>query len=797
MARIGASLSGIERSLLNRLAESNAAATMSTLRLAAGRRILSPRDDVSAFTTLSGLQARFSVVTATMSNVTAANSLVSQTQSVVGQIREQLELIQTELLKDEDQSLDDQERAAGQAKIDSAIAAINSLAATSIDGRRMLDGSAAYQVQGRNPAQVSRLTVYSKGASGPLVPGAPAELTYTGTSRYVTANATLEITGNLGTTVIATTTVDTLEALAAKVNQRTSTTGVTASVDGNTLTFASAAMGADQAIEVAATAGTFAVSGGNGDGTANGVDTVYGSEPAIAGRVIKAATQAELVYTGTAGGVGVGDGGNLTITGRDGSAEITIADAEALTEVAKKINNVSHTTGVTAEVAGDTLTLRSVDFGSDATVSVAADSAFSVSGGYGDGQAEGSDMTLDIGSVRYAPAESAELRHREVTGLITSDATLKITGELGSVSIGVTTGQTLAAVAAAINAQQGSTGVVARVDDVDLVLESRQTGGTSQVAFEVTSGSFEAVEDYQAATAAELIHTGTNGKLVGDVSFDLTGTGSHSYSFTDGDSLASMRDTINLDSATTGVEASVDGDRLIFRSTATGSAASIAVTGVVGTFELTGGNGDGTADGTNAAASSNGGDADTPHAVLRGNQLTVNRNGTHFRIEMADGFTGQFSTMTIGGGALSFALSTDLHYQGTLAIPGLEAAELGEGSGRLTELLSGGAAAGLGENTSRALRIIAEALGQVDVASGIVDGFYNSSVSSSNALLDDLTTDLEDAITATDGYNEEEENLLLAKNEALASNALLGLAIIYEQREAIIDMIKQVAGLDT
>ncbi|NLS91983.1 MAG: hypothetical protein GXX96_07355 [Planctomycetaceae bacterium] len=796
MARIGASLSGIERRLLNRLAESDAAATLNTLRLAAGKRILAPRDDVSAFATLSGLQTRLSTVTATMSNVTSANSLISQTQSAVAQIRAQLELIQTELFKDENQTLDASERAEAQARIDAAIAEINALSTTSIDGRRTLDGSAAYSVQGQNSSQVSRVTIYSKGTGGPTVVGRHAELTYTGTNRYVTADATLEISGNVGSTTIATTTSDTLEDLAAKINERSQTTGVTAAVDGNTLTFASAEIGAGESVSVQVTAGTFAVSGGNGDGTADGADTVYGSEPAIAGRVVEAATRAELTYTGTAGGITVGDGGTLTVTGEDGSAEITVADAEALTDVAVKINNVSHQTGVFAEVSGDTLTFSSVEYGSQASASVTADSAFSVTGGYDDGEAFGTDMIAEIGGIRYAPAESPQLRHREATGLITADATVTVTGELGSANIGITTGQGLATVAAAINAQQNSTGIVARVDGVDLVLESRLTGASSSVAIEVTAGSFTTVEDYTAATAAELTYTGADGKLVGDVSFDLTGTGTESYSFNDGDTLASIRDAINLDSGSTGVEATVQGDQLVLRSVATGSAASIALTNVVGSFDLTGGNGDGTANGTNAAASTTGADASTPHATLRGNQLTVNRNGTHFQIEFAQGFAGQFNTMTIGDGGLSFAMSTDLHYRSSLSLPGLASTQLGGISGRLSDLLTGGSATGLANNTSHALRIVEEALGQVDVADGIVSGFYNSSVATSNALLDDLKTDLEEAISETDGFDEDEENVLLAKNQGLASNALAGLAIMYQQRHAIIDLIRQAAGLD-
>ena len=69
MSRIGAHLSGIERTLLNRLAEANAAATVNALRIATGQKINAPSDDPSAFVTLSRLQTRLTTVTAATANV--------------------------------------------------------------------------------------------------------------------------------------------------------------------------------------------------------------------------------------------------------------------------------------------------------------------------------------------------------------------------------------------------------------------------------------------------------------------------------------------------------------------------------------------------------------------------------------------------------------------------------------------------------------------------------------------------------------------------------------------------------
>ncbi len=47
MGRIGANISGIELKLLNRLAQADAAATLNSLRLASGKKIGSPRDNLA------------------------------------------------------------------------------------------------------------------------------------------------------------------------------------------------------------------------------------------------------------------------------------------------------------------------------------------------------------------------------------------------------------------------------------------------------------------------------------------------------------------------------------------------------------------------------------------------------------------------------------------------------------------------------------------------------------------------------------------------------------------------------
>ncbi len=472
MARIGVTISGIERTLLNRLADANAAITLSSLRLATEKNVNAPKDNPSAFVTLSGFQSRLSTVTATMSNVTAASSLIGETQTTLDAIRTQLDTIRAELVKDEERTLTPEERAESQAVIDAAINQINALATTSIDGRRPLDGSANYLFSGRNSSQVTDVTVSSKTA---------------GTSRT------------------------------------------------------------------------------------------------ISGSVTQGATQASLVYTGAGGATTAS--ASFTLTGKRGTVSFSVANGEDLDDVAERVNENSHKTGVVASVNGDELTFRSVEYGSEATVGIA-----------------------------------------------------------------------------------------------------------------VTSGS----------------------------------------------------------------------------------------------FDVTGGTG-GVATGTNAIVEINGQTYDD-HRV-QGNRVTVNENGLTLQMEFAPGFQGEFDSFTISGSALTFAVGPNLNHRSTLAIPGLQANRLGGLSGTLDQIYSGGDYAGLDANTSRAIRIVDEAIGKLERVTGSVDGFFSATITSSSNLLSALQEELTTAIVQTDGFNQEEEEELLAKNQGLALNAIAGLTIFQEQRLNIIKMIQHLAGL--
>jgi len=706
MGRIRATLSGIERGLLNRLAEADAAATISHMRLATGQLIRFPRDDPAGFVRLSRLRSQWNLVNATMKNVAAAGSLITQGRIALGNIRTQLDAIRAELLKDEDRSLTSDQRLAAQATIDEAIAQIGRLATARIDGRPLLDGSANFRISGRHPGQVRQLRVYSTGGAAVTVSGSVIEpatravLTHQGLSdNRVEQAATLVLTGNLGSVEIAVAAGESLDDVAARINDRSHKTGVTAAVDAeqHTLSLLSVAYGLNARVAVAVSSGTFAVTGGNGDGTAQGTDVV-------------------------------------------------------------------------AVINGRTY-----------------------------GQSAPGEST---------PDQPAVLRHREETGTITADVRLRITGHLGSATVDFSAGQTLAQAAAAIEAQSGATGVSAVVEGNELVLRSTIAGADALVTIEVLSGTFDTTSGYTPGSQATLVHVEPTGVLTDNARFKLIGVeGNRNFNVKAGDTLQEVAEVINGQTSSTGVEAAVEGNELRIRSVGSGSEAFVTFELLNGLFDVTGADAEGTAYGTDAYATARGADGQTQtgggdgggsgDSGGNGNRIAVQEHGIHYQIEFAVGFTGELHPIRVDGGALTFALSTDLTRRSTLAIPGVQPSRLGGVSGSVDQLASGGALAGLDGNTSQAIRVVDEALAGLTVLEGAVDGFFNAAIGSASAWLSELSGHLEGAIEQFNRVDEQAEKLRESYFHNLALNAAAGLSLLRHRRSVIVQLIQQIAGLAT
>ena len=266
MSRIGASIAGFERVLLNNLARTDQAALTAALRLATGNKVNVPSDDPSAFAQLSWLEHRQSIVQDTKVNVDAAATIGAQAQLNLDTVRAEIVVIQNALLLDEDQSLTAEARVTNQLLIDAALKKIDVAAGSKISGKGFLDGSVDYRYAGKNALQIRNISVFAlveTAISGSVGTAATQSVTrYTGTAGNVSGGdtSTFTLTGERGSASITTTGGETLAAVAARVNLESHKTGITAAVDGDNLDFTTVDYGDDATIAVAVTSGTFATS---------------------------------------------------------------------------------------------------------------------------------------------------------------------------------------------------------------------------------------------------------------------------------------------------------------------------------------------------------------------------------------------------------------------------------------------------------------------------------------------------------------------------------------------------------
>ncbi len=699
MGLFGVQLTGIQLRILNSLNRAEQAAQQNLLRLSTGKKINAAKDDPSGAVRLSLLESQLVRWTQASTNVSQASSMVSQVQLAVDQIRTQLNTIRSLLLEDADGALSSAQRAANQAQIDQALSQINVLATTEVNGRRVLDGSADFDVLGADPSRIKQVRV---------------------------------------------------------------------------------------------------LAGGN-------------SPQQFSGQVVEAAQRAELFYD--AGGSTIGTDLDFTLSGKLGSATITVQASENLSvaDFVKRINQQSYKTGVAAQVdAGNPNGVRfySVDYGTDAFIRITPGAQpFVTTGGHGDGTANGTNAVVEINGrtiVGDTRAENAVLVHSTAGGTIAQSATFDLTGNLGTATIGVSQGESLQTVADRVNAQSGTTGVVAEVSGNDLVFKSQTTGASATVTLEVTDqGVFEVVPGQKATLVsstprqrAQLTYNTPDGLVAADATVTIAGNaGSYQFTFAQGQTLTSVASQINLRTLATGVQARAEGNQLILESTTFGQSATVSVTVDSGSFPVTGGNGNGTANGVNAQTRVSGTDASQGDANIRGNTLVYAQGGVHLEIEFAPGFQGSFGPLQLQDNSLRFALSGDPRFLSRLALPSLLTSALGGPSGTLDQLRSGGGLDGLGDNTAAAIRVVDEALGRLDRVEGIVDGFANAAISAAQSIAEDFVAEVQDSINQLNQVDRDEENTLLAWNQALVSNASAALALLAQNRQSILDLVKQLAGL--
>lgn len=115
-------------------------------------------------------------------------------------------------------------------------------------------------------------------------------------------------------------------------------------------------------------------------------------------------------------------------------------------------------------------------------------------------------------------------------------------------------------------------------------------------------------------------------------------------------------------------------------------------------------------------------------------------------------------------------------------------------SGSLDELASGRSLSGLNTNTSQALRVVDDAIARLKLIDGRLQGFSDSTIDSSEALLNGFATTVSDAIININSADLNEEALLLTKNQDLAKNAIASLSLLDDQRALVVSLLQQLAA---
>lgn len=245
------------------------------------------------------------------------------------------------------------------------------------------------------------------------------------------------------------------------------------------------------------------------------------------------------------------------------------------------------------------------------------------------------------------------------------------------------------------------------------------------------NGSVNVVVDvYQSAQTAGVVFAGSS--VTGNVTIELTGNkGIEVLSFASGTSASSVVTSINQNSATTGVSATVSGTgantRILINSQEYGSDAFVSIKPIDGNFIVT--TGSTTEDsGQDAGVLINGQQASSDGLVtsLRSNGLDLELHLTSDR-----GTNLGTSSFDITGGGATFQIGPEVNANGqvSIGIPSVATSNLGNPVvGYLNTIKSSGSNSVIGENYQKAEEILVESINQVATLRGRIGGLQANQI---------------------------------------------------------------------
>jgi flagellin len=241
-------------SLLNILNRTSTEQQNVLYRMATGNKINRGADDPAGLLAITSLDSELTAVNAGIQSNQRTDALLGVADGALSQIGSLLEDIQSLANQSSnDAGLTADELAANQAQIDDAIASIDRLVAnTQFNGLKLLDGSLAINTTVGTAGAITDVKVYSRRAGGDdttltvqrVSAADHAEVTSVMTTS-TSEDTTFSVQGKLGTAVITALSTENVSSVAAKINDATAQTGVSAVMSGVILNLYSTDTGAN------------------------------------------------------------------------------------------------------------------------------------------------------------------------------------------------------------------------------------------------------------------------------------------------------------------------------------------------------------------------------------------------------------------------------------------------------------------------------------------------------------------------------------------------------------------------
>ncbi|MEO2045109.1 MAG: flagellin [Pirellulales bacterium] len=309
-----------------------------------------------------------------------------------------------------------------------------------------------------------------------------------------------------------------------------------------------------------------------------------------------------------------------------------------------------------------------------------------------------------------------------------------------------------------------------------VTVTKKKSADNVAIAINVSQVALQATDTYDNSTP-----------LAADATITLSGSrGSSTITLSSGATTQNIVDAVNAETYLTGITTAVNGADVDFTSTEYGSAATIKIDVVSGTFVTTGSN---SVQGTDTLATVNG-----KSVVGNGTTLRVVSSAYGIDVELAPGVSGNLTSFNITGEGLQFVIGTSATDTARFGAPRLTTSSLGNGTGKIYSLQSDGTNSLSGGNAATAVQIIDDAISQTTQAQTLIGSFQKHTLDSASSLLTSIQKNTTTALSAIQDVDIGLETALLANNQLLQQATLESLKISTLNKSSVLNTLKTIAA---